>query len=301
MRSVDPSAAESVHLTDYPEGDPAKIDESLSRDMAAVLEVVSLGHAARQEAEVKVRQPLPAILVHSRDPDALNAIERLKDQILDELNVKELSPLTDPGQVVAYGIRPNLRVLGPKYGKRLGAIREALGQEEPASVAARVEAGQPIELRLEDGSAVALEPAEVLVDLTKRAGYAAAQSPAMTVVLDTSLTPELIQEGLARDFVRGVQDARKSAGYRIEDTIAVAYEADPEVVAALGANEDYVRTETLAVRLERREAVGGSDAVEPEAVEGPGGVQDGDGVYRDQIVVGRHQVRIGLRQETRED
>ncbi len=298
VRTVDPAAPESVHLTDYPTADETKIDDALPRDMAAVLEVVGVGRAARSEAGVKVRQPLPAVLVYARELGTMDAVLRLKDQILDELNVKDVLPLTNPGDVVAYDIRPNLSLLGPKYGKRLGAIRQALASEDPAAVAARVADKQPIGLRLDDGSTVGMEPSEVLVDLRKRAGYAAAQGATTTVVLDTSLTPDLIQEGLARDFVRGVQDARKNAGYRIEDTIIVAYEADPEVVAALEANRAYVTSEILAARLERDETVGLSDAVEPESTEGPGGATSTDGVYCDQITVGRHQVRVALRRTT---
>ena len=297
VRSFDGSAPVSVHLEDFPRADLSAVDEGLSVDMAAVLEVVSVGRAARTEAGVKVRQPLAGILVYARDASAMDAVVRLKDLVLDELNVKDAAPLVDLGEVVTYDIRPNLSVLGPKYGKRLGSVRQALGGENPASVATRVEAGQAVELSLDDGSTVALEPNEILVDLKKRAGYAVAQGPNVTVVLDTSLTAELVQEGLVRDFVRGVQDARKSAGYRIEDTIAIRYEADPEVIAAVAAHEPYVKTETLAVRLDRDEAVGASDAVDAEATEGPGGATGRDGVYRDQITVGRHHVRVGLRRQ----
>ena len=299
VRAVDPTAPDSVHLTNYPTPDDSRVDAALSRDMAAVLEVVSVGRAARAEAGVKVRQPLPAILVYARDPAQVAAVQRLSDHVLDELNVKRVAPLTDLGGVVAYDIRPNLSLLGPKYGKRLGAIRQALAAADPSATAAGVGLGQPIELTLGDGSTVALDPSEVLVDLTKRAGYAAAQGPTMTVVLDTSLTPDLIQEGLARDFVRGVQDARKSAGYRIEDTIAVVYDADPEIAGALDAHAGYVRAETLAVRVLHSDTAGASDAVEPEEVAGPGGATGMDGAYRDQIAVGRHQVRIALRRADR--
>jgi hypothetical protein len=114
------------------------------------------------------------------------------------------------------------------------------------------------------------------------------------VVLDTSLTPELIQEGWARDFVRGIQDARKRAGYRVEDTIDIGYVADPEVVAAIDAHRGYVTTETLATRLEGEATAGASDAVEPESVAGPGGLSFSDGLYADQIAVGDHHVRITL-------
>jgi isoleucyl-tRNA synthetase len=292
VRSVDENAPVSVHLTDYPAADTASIDEALSTDMAAVLEVVSAGHAARQEAAVKVRQPLPAILVYTRQPEAMTAITRLKDQVLDELNVKDVLPLTDPGEVVAYDIRPNLRVLGPKYGKRLAAIRSALSAIDPAEVARLVEAGSPVELSLPDDGTVSLEPGEILVDLMKRAGYAAAQSPTMTVVLDTSLSPELIKEGLARDFVRGVQDARKQAGYRIEDTIAVCYDADPEVVDAIETHREFIAHETLATSLAHQTTVGASDALDlPTGTSGSGA----DGAYRDQIEVGQHHVTIDLR------
>jgi isoleucyl-tRNA synthetase len=290
VRSVAPDSPVSIHLTNYPTANPDQIDLQLSNDMAAVLEVVSAGHAARQEAAVKVRQPLPAILVYTRQPEAMAAIVRLKDQVLDELNVKDLAPLTDPGEVVAYDIRPNLRLLGPKYGKRLGAIRAALANEDPASVAQRVEAGATIDLQLADGESVALEPAEILVDLTKRAGYAAAQSANMTVVLDTALSPELLQEGLARDFVRGIQDARKQAGYKIEDTIAIWYDADPEVVRAVKAHQAFISHETLAASMDQHESIGASDALDV------GNGKTGDDTYRDQIEVGQHRVTIALKQ-----
>ena len=297
VRTSDDTAPASVHLTRYPASDAAQIDEGLSRDMAAVLEIVSVGRSARTEAGVKVRQPLPAILVHAREPATMDAALRLKEQILDELNVKDVRPIDELGNVVTYEIRPKLSHLGPKYGKRLGLIRAALKDADPTAVAAQVEQNQAVELSLSDGSSVQLEPGEILVDLRKRAGYAAAQGPTTTVILDTSLTPQLIQEGLARDFVRGVQDARKNAGYRIEETIAVVYEADPEVVAALTAHDQTIRTDTLAVWIEHTESIGASDAVEPEAVEGPGGAETASGIFLDQVSVGPHQVRIGLRRE----
>ena len=126
VRSVDPQAPESVHLTDFPVSRSDRIDESLSRDMGAVLEVVGAGHAARQEAAIKVRQPLPALLVYTREPEMLESVLRLRDQVLDELNVKSLRPMDDPGQYVSYTIRPNLRTLGPRLGKRVNAVSQPL-------------------------------------------------------------------------------------------------------------------------------------------------------------------------------
>jgi isoleucyl-tRNA synthetase len=240
-----------VHLTDYPVADLSLIDRDLSREMAAVLAVVKLGRAARSEANIKVRQPLPAILVHTPNPADAEAVVRLKDQILDELNVKDVRALTDLGGVLDYDVKPNLPVLGPKYGKQLGAIRGSLGKEDAARVAAVVNAGETFPLTLPDGATVDLEPAELLVSLRKKEGFAASQSAEATVVLDTELTPELIAEGLARDFVRVVQDARKQFELQIDDRIDLRYRADDETAGVIDAFAEEIRREVLAETLDR--------------------------------------------------
>ena len=257
--AVNPSAPESVHLTDFPVSDESAIDERLSAQMAAVIEAVKLGRAARSAANVKVRQPLPAVLVYARDRADFEAVIALQDQVLEELNVKEVRPLLDVGDVVAYNIRPNLPVLGPKYGKQLGPVRQAIAAADPGTVAGLVDAGRSIELTLPNGDALWLEPDEVLVDLVKREGYAAAQGPRMTVALDIELTPELIREGWIRDFIRGVQDTRKTAGLQIEDRISLRYRADSDLVAAVSASEEYVKAETLARSIEGQEADGAAE------------------------------------------
>jgi isoleucyl-tRNA synthetase len=186
-----------------------------------------------------------------------------------------------------------LRALGPRLGKRVNAVCEALTTLDPAEVAARVRAGSVIHIETPDGRE-ALDPSDILVDTVRLPGFAAAQGPRSTVVLDTTLTPALIEEGIARDFVRGIQDARKQAGYRIDDTIEIRFVADPEVSRAIEAHRAYVMTETLATTLEGDSTPGVSDAVEPEAVEGPGGTVLSDGRFVDQIDVGDHHVRIAL-------
>jgi isoleucyl-tRNA synthetase len=256
--SVDKHAPESVHLTDFPTVDESAIDEDLSRQMEAVIEAVRLGRAARSAASVKVRQPLPAVLIYTRDRADFDAIGRLSEQVLEELNVKEIRPLTDVGEVVSYSIRPNLPVLGPKYGKQLGAIRQALAAADAGMVAGLVDADRSVELTLPNGDALWLDPSEILVDLNKRDGYAAAQGPGMTVALDTELTPELIREGWVRDFIRGVQDARKSTGFQIEDRIDLRFNAKPEIIEAILANVAYVKAETLARTVEAAEDCSGS-------------------------------------------
>jgi isoleucyl-tRNA synthetase len=210
------------------------------------------------------------------------------------LNVKSLQPIEDPGQYVSYTIRPNLRVLGPRLGKRLNAVREALAELDAGEVADRARAGIDIQIDTAEGE-VTLQPSEILVDTERLPGYAAAQGARSTVVLDTTLTPELIEEGLARDFVRGIQEARKQAGYQIDDSIEVRFVADPEVFRAIDAHRTYVMTETLATFLEGESVAGASDAVEPELVDGPGGRVADDGWYSDQIEVGEHQLRVALR------
>ena len=255
--AVQPDVPASIHLTDYPEPNAAMIDEELSREMTAVLRVVRLGRAARSEANLKVRQPLPAVLVHTADPRDAEAVVHLKDQILDELNVKDVRALEELSDVVTWEIKPNLPVLGPKYGKKLGEIRKALGAMDATDVATSVNAGEPVSLGQIDGQEVVLEPSDILVSLTKREGFAAAQGEGATVALDTDLTPELIREGMARDFVRGVQDARKRMNLRMEQTINLAWAADGEVAEAIVANDDYIRREVLATESSRADSLDG--------------------------------------------
>lgn len=249
VTTMDPAAPESVHLTDFPQANVALINANLSHEMSAVLAVVRLGRAARSEASIKVRQPLASISVHTPDPADANAVVRLKDQILDELNVKDVLALTELGDVLSYDVKPNLPVLGPKYGKQLGAIRGALGKLNPAGVAARVNAGTPTELTLNDGETIALLPEEILVGMLKKEGFAAAQSEEATVVLDVELTPALIAEGTARDFIRSVQDARKQLALNIDDRIRVQYTAEGEVAGAITTHRDEIMREVLAEEL----------------------------------------------------
>ncbi len=251
VAEVQPDAPKSIHLCDFPAPNNDLIDEDLSRDMTAVLQVVRLGRAARSEANLKVRQPLPAVLVHTQDPRGAQAVVRLKDQILDELNVKDVRTLDEVSNVVTWEVKPNLPVLGPRYGKRLGAIRKALGALDAETVAAQVNAGDAVSLEEIEGDVVSLQPDEILVSLRKREGFAAAQGDGATVALDTELTPELIREGMARDFVRGVQDARKRVALKIEQTITLGYTADADVAEAIEAHRDLIAKEVLATAIER--------------------------------------------------
>jgi isoleucyl-tRNA synthetase len=259
VRTVNPDATESVHLTEFPSPNEAHIDATLSREMRAVLAVVGLGRSARAEANIKVRQPLPAVLVHTPDPADAVAVVRHKDLILDELNVKDVRALDELGDVVRHDIKPNLPLLGPKYGKQLGAIRAALASTDASTIAATVDRGESIELILAGDESISLLPEEVIVTLVKQEGFAASQSDEATVVLDTNLTAELIQEGIARDFVRAVQDARKQLELRIEDNIALQYRADTETGTAIRNFSDYIGREVLARSISSADDLTGAE------------------------------------------
>ena len=207
--------------------------------------VVGLGRAARNASKLKVRQPLGRILVRVPDEAAAAAVRRHEDQILDELNVKKLELLARDATLVTYRIKPNLPVIGRRYGKLIPAIRQYLAGADGATIAAAVARGETQTFAI-DGRELAIEPADLLVESASAEGFACAEESGYLVGLDTSLDDELRREGLARELVRAVQDARKQAGLEVSDRIELLVEGDERVGAALDAHRDYVMSETLA-------------------------------------------------------
>ncbi|HMA33732.1 MAG TPA: isoleucine--tRNA ligase [Chloroflexia bacterium] len=255
---VDPAQPESVHLTSYPVADDSLIDAALMADVALIEDVVEMGRAARARAKLRVRQPLREIMVHVRNDDEAAALRTHADQVLEELNVKRLTLVEDPAELVGYVIKPNLPVLGPKLGKRLTAVRAALAALDPAAVAARVAAGATIALPgTGDDEPVVLAPDEVLVETRQKEGFVVEQDKGLVVALDTMLTDDLRQEGLARDLVRLVNELRKAAGCEISDRITTTYQFVDEgdltgmarTRAATARFGDYIRQETLSTHL----------------------------------------------------
>jgi isoleucyl-tRNA synthetase len=247
-------APESVHLTDWPVADPRWIDERLLADTALLLQVVSLGRAARESARLKVRQPLRTLWVRIPVAAGGEALRRFEAELRDELNVKEVRYLDSSADLVEHRFKPNLRVVGRKYGKLVPAITAALrGLAGPAAreAAAALEAGRPVALAV-DGQRLELTPDEVLLEASSPEGYAVAEDRGLLVALDTAVTEELKREGLARELVRHVQDARKNAGFNISDRIAIFLAGDAghggwaPVLSQWG---DYIRAETLADQL----------------------------------------------------
>jgi isoleucyl-tRNA synthetase len=255
-------AAESVHLAFWPELRRDLIDESLSRDVRLVMRVSSLGRAARAKAQMKVRQPLSEMLVQTRTPEEGEALKRLAPALLDELNVKALTVMESQGGLLDYQVRPNLPKLGPKYGKEMGQVSRALTALDSAEVAAAIAAGRPVV-----AGEYTLEPDEVLVTAKERAGYAVAQEAGYTVALDTRVTPELADEGLARELVHRIQSLRKDAGFEIADRIIVSYAGDSEVTGVMERFSGYVASETLAFEITQRPPSDGA-YVERQNVDG---------------------------------
>ncbi len=259
VRNVDRTAAASVHLADWPLADPGRIDERLMHDMAALVRVVELGRAARAQSGVKIRQPLPAVLVRARDDAELAGIRRLEDQLLDELNVKTVRYLDPTDAFVDYDVKPNLPLLGRRLGPKIPALRVALAGVSGREIAAAVGEGRTVTLTL-DGEPVELEPEAFLLDARSPEGYAAVEDRGYLAALDVTVSPELRREGLARDAVRMLQNARKNAGFEVSDRIEVAWASDDaEIVAALEAHRDTVAEEVLAVRFERGDATSATD------------------------------------------
>ncbi|WP_322817744.1 isoleucine--tRNA ligase [Tepidiforma sp.] len=244
VRSVDSTAAESVHLADWPEPDMARIDERLNRETQLVKRICSLGRAARARAQIKVRQPVAEVAVRLRDAAEAAVIERNRQLILEELNAKELRILEDETEVVTYDVKPNLPVLGPKHGQALGAIRQGLAALDPAEVAAAVRRGRSVTV-----AGIALEPGDILLQAQDREGYAAAQEAGYTVAVATAVTPELADEGLAREIVRRLQDLRREAGLELADRIHAWVAGDADVDRVLARHGAYIRGETLALEL----------------------------------------------------
>jgi isoleucyl-tRNA synthetase len=251
VRSVDPLAVESVHLGEWPQHDEALIDESLNRDMALVMKLASLGHAARQKAGRKVRQPLQEAAFSLGSAIERRAVEDFAELIQDELNVKKVRLLDTSTEAVSHLVKPLPKQLGQKYGGTFPAIQKALLAIDPETIAHALLAGQAVEI-LVDGVRYEIQSDEVEVKAQAREGFAVAEEGAYVAALVTELTPELVQEGQAREFVRRVQDLRKSANLDVADRVHLFVAASRSLKSAIEAHRDYIMTETLAISLDFR-------------------------------------------------
>lgn len=246
--SLDSKAPESVHLAKWPKVDETKIDETLNREMALVMKLVSLGHNARQKANRKVRQPLSEAAFTLARSDERHAVENYASLITDELNVKKVRLLDASGEAVSFAVKPLSRQLGQKYGNKFPGLAKAISTLDPGNAAPIFLAGQPVQVTSE-GMEYNILPDEVEVRAQAQEGFAVANDGAYLAALVTELTPDLVSEGLAREFVRRVQDLRKTADLDVADRIRVYVTASEKLRNAIEANRDYVMAETLTIEL----------------------------------------------------
>jgi len=248
VRSVDPSAPESVHLAGWPKVLPEMIDESLNSDMNLVMKLVSLGHSARQKANRKVRQPLAEVAFSLGNANERKAVETYADLFTDELNVKQVRLLDAATEAVSHSVKPLPKQLGQKYGNKFPAIQKAILAMNSEDAARPLLEGKPLRVET-NGETFDVLPEEVEVKALAKEGFAVSEEGPYVAALVTDLTPELVQEGLAREFVRRVQDLRKSADLDVADRIDLFVEASAGLRSAIEAHREYITAETLTSNL----------------------------------------------------
>jgi isoleucyl-tRNA synthetase len=245
VRNQQRDAPISVHLSDWPKAETSWRNDELLASIAVVQQVVALGRSARESSRVRIRQPLPKLLARLPDDRTAQAVIHHKQQILEELNVKDLELVAQDAELVRYRLKPNLPRLGARYGKLIPAIREALATADGPTFAAAQARRETINLAVA-GQELALGPDDFLVETTAAEGYSSAESEGFLVALDTRLTPVLEQEGLARELIRTVQDARKQANLEVSDRILLRITGSLDIENTLVVHRDWIMEETLA-------------------------------------------------------
>ncbi len=248
VRSLDADAPESVHLCDYPEVDENLIDEQLEADMALVRRLVVMGRAARNSAGVKIRQPLSAITVGVEGDVERESVSRLIDLVVDELNVKEVKYSDDIEEFATFQLKPNFKLLGPKYGKLVQKLAGAVSELDASAAKRELDVSDKLRVKVED-TTVTLTKDEVEVSLENRLGYAVETYGTHFVALSTELSEELILEGFARELVNKIQLMRKEAGFNVSDRIKMSVQSSEIVDNALNVHRDYIMGETLALEV----------------------------------------------------
>ena len=251
VRSIDANAPESIHLCDYPEVNEAWIDKDLEANMEELLEIVVLGRACRNTANIKNRQPIGTMYVKAE-----KAMDKFyTDIIADELNVKEVKFADDVESFISYSFKPQLRTVGPKYGKLLNGIRTALSEIDGTAAMKELRDNGVLVLDIA-GNRVELAEEDLLIETAQSEGYVTETDGETSVVLDTNLTPELIQEGFVREIISKVQTMRKEAGFEVMDKIIVYAKDNDKIMDIMKANQDEIKREVLAENIILGEAEG---------------------------------------------
>ncbi len=241
VRSIDKDAPLSVHLCEFPEVDEAMIDTELETAMDEILKIVVLGRAARNEANIKNRQPIG--LMYVKAAKALNEDEQAI--VLDELNIKKVEFTEDVSGFSSYTFKPQLRTVGPKYGKCLGGIKEHLSNLDGNAAMAELKEKGALVFDV-NGTEVSLAEEDLLIDLAQTEGYVTEADGGVTVVIDTNLTDELLEEGFVREIVSKIQTMRKEAGFEVMDKITVYVSGSDKAAGIMTANADEIKTDVMA-------------------------------------------------------
>ena len=241
VKNVDATAPESIHLCDFPEVNEAFIDKELEENMENVLEVVVMGRACRNASGLKNRQPIGKMMVKAE----FDLSEFYKEIIEDELNVKTVEFTDDVSAFTSYSFKPQLKTVGPKYGKVLGKIKAALAELDGNKAMAQLNAEGALKFDF-DGTEVVLEKDDLLIDTAQVEGYVSESDNNITVVLDTNLSPELIEEGFVREIISKIQTMRKEAGFEVMDKIVVNVSKNDSIIKVVTDNLDEIKAEVLA-------------------------------------------------------
>jgi isoleucyl-tRNA synthetase len=242
VRSIDKDAPKSIHLCDFPTVNEAFTDAELEKCMDEVLKIVVLGRAARNTANIKNRQPIGTMFVKA----SIELNDFYKQIIEEELNVKAVTFKDDLSQYTSYSFKPQLRTVGPKYGKQLGQIQKALASLDGNKAMAEIRSTGALHLT-EVGEDVVLTEDDLLISMAQMEGFVSESDNDITVVLDTNLTEELLEEGFVREIISKVQTMRKEAGFEVMDKIKISYQADEKVSSVFEANKETILSEVMAV------------------------------------------------------
>lgn len=244
VRSIDTSAPESIHLCDFPVANEAYINEELEQNMEIVLKVKGMGHAARNTANIKIRQPLGTMFIKGVE----ELPEFYEDIIRDEVNVKKLVFTDDVREFTSYIFKPQLRTVGPKYGKQLGGIQKTLATLDGNAAMDQLNAEGAIKFDV-DGVNVKLTKDDLLIDIAQKPGYVAEADNTVTVVLDTNLTEELVEEGYVLELISKIQTMRKDSGFEVMDHIRVALNGNDKLSEVAARNEKAIADKVLAEEI----------------------------------------------------
>ena len=239
--SIDKNAPESIHLCDFPVADAAQIDKELEASMDEVLKVVAMGRAARNTAKIKNRQPIGRMYVKAE----MKLEAFYQDIIKNELNVKEIEFSDDVSAFTTYSFKPQLKTVGPKYGKQLGGIKTYLSELDGNAAMETLKSDGALKFQV-DGVEVSLAEEDLLIEMAQKEGFVAEADNYVTVVLDTNLTEELIEEGFVYEIISKIQNMRKDADFEVMDHIKVSFVGNDKVAGIAAKNEQMIAGKVLA-------------------------------------------------------